>query len=196
MQSRYNQAKLSIHDRGLKVAAVVESLEREMELLCLTGVEDQLQADVRPTLELLRNAGIKVSKENNTSIALLHFYSNTLNPRVVVGRTNRGKMFIFYRLFCLDLDVNRGQAGDGHMHREKLPFGLQKPRHPRVQAGALRLHPLSPLCEHERTQSIRILTVNHILWLSNRSQTEERPIWSSTPSEGSMTVLWSSPETP
>lgn len=42
---------------------MVESLEREMELLCLTGVEDQLQADVRPTLELLRNAGIKVSKE-------------------------------------------------------------------------------------------------------------------------------------
>lgn len=68
MQSRYNQAKLSIHDRALKVAAVVESLEREMELLCLTGVEDQLQADVRPTLELLRNAGIKVSKENNTFI--------------------------------------------------------------------------------------------------------------------------------
>ena len=42
------------------MAAVVESLERELELLCLTGVEDQLQADVRPTLELLRNAGIKV----------------------------------------------------------------------------------------------------------------------------------------
>jgi len=59
-ESRYSQAKLSIHDRALKVAAVVESLEREMELLCLTGVEDQLQADVRPTLEMLRNAGIKV----------------------------------------------------------------------------------------------------------------------------------------
>jgi hypothetical protein len=59
-QNRYSQAKLSIHDRTLKVAAVVESLERELELLCLTGVEDQLQADVRPTLEMLRNAGIKV----------------------------------------------------------------------------------------------------------------------------------------
>lgn len=63
MQNRYSQAKLSIHDRALKVAAVLESLEREMELLCLTGVEDQLQADVRPTLELLRNAGIKVGTE-------------------------------------------------------------------------------------------------------------------------------------
>jgi phospholipid-translocating ATPase len=31
-----------------------------MELLCLTGVEDRLQQRVRPTLELLRNAGIKI----------------------------------------------------------------------------------------------------------------------------------------
>nr|KAF6357874.1 putative ATPase phospholipid transporting 9B (putative) [Pipistrellus kuhlii] len=59
-ESRYMQAKLSVHDRALKVAAVVESLEREMQLLCLTGVEDRLQADVRPTLEMLRNAGIKI----------------------------------------------------------------------------------------------------------------------------------------
>lgn len=47
-------------DRVARVAAVVESLEREMELLCVTGVEDRLQDRVRPTLELLRNAGIKV----------------------------------------------------------------------------------------------------------------------------------------
>ncbi|XP_023376893.1 probable phospholipid-transporting ATPase IIB [Pteropus vampyrus] len=59
-ESRYTQAKLSVHDRTLKVAAVVESLEREMQLLCVTGVEDRLQADVRPTLEMLRNAGIKI----------------------------------------------------------------------------------------------------------------------------------------
>lgn len=60
VQARYVQAKLSVHDRSLKVATVIESLEMEMELLCLTGVEDQLQTDVRPTLEILRNAGIKV----------------------------------------------------------------------------------------------------------------------------------------
>uniref|UniRef100_A0A8D2NCK6 ATPase phospholipid transporting 9A (putative) n=1 Tax=Zonotrichia albicollis TaxID=44394 RepID=A0A8D2NCK6_ZONAL len=59
-EARYVQAKLSVHDRSLKVATVIESLEMEMELLCLTGVEDQLQTDVRPTLETLRNAGIKV----------------------------------------------------------------------------------------------------------------------------------------
>lgn len=51
---------MSIQDRSAKITAVVESLERDMELLCLTGVEDRLQESVRPTLELLRNAGIKV----------------------------------------------------------------------------------------------------------------------------------------
>ncbi|KAL7741981.1 hypothetical protein ACLKA6_012185 [Drosophila palustris] len=59
-ETRYNAARLSISDRVAKVAAVTESLEREMELLCLTGVEDRLQENVRPTLELLRNAGVRV----------------------------------------------------------------------------------------------------------------------------------------
>lgn len=58
---RYNSARMSVSDRVPRVAAVIESLEREMELLCVTGVEDRLQDSVRPTLEVLRNAGIKVS---------------------------------------------------------------------------------------------------------------------------------------
>ena len=49
------------HFPYFKALAVQESLEYDMELLCLTGVEDKLQVDVKPTLELLRNAGIKVS---------------------------------------------------------------------------------------------------------------------------------------
>ena len=44
---------------GTYVAAVIESLERDMELLCITGVEDKLQDNVRNTLEQLRNAGIR-----------------------------------------------------------------------------------------------------------------------------------------
>lgn len=59
-ENKYNSARMSVTDRQAKVSAVVESLEREMELLCLTGVEDRLQENVRPTLELLRNAGIKI----------------------------------------------------------------------------------------------------------------------------------------
>lgn len=59
-ETRYTAARLSVTDRIAKVSAVIESLEREMELLCLTGVEDRLQDRVRPTLELLRNAGIRI----------------------------------------------------------------------------------------------------------------------------------------
>ncbi|CAG9863244.1 unnamed protein product [Phyllotreta striolata] len=59
-EARYNAARLSTTDRVARVAQVVESLEREMELLCITGVEDKLQDNVRATLELLRNAGIKI----------------------------------------------------------------------------------------------------------------------------------------
>lgn len=36
-ESRYHQAKLSIHDRAARMSAVMATLERDMELLCLTG---------------------------------------------------------------------------------------------------------------------------------------------------------------
>lgn len=57
---RYHTAKMSVTDRASKMHAVIETLETELEVLCLTGVEDKLQEGVRPTLEALRNAGIHV----------------------------------------------------------------------------------------------------------------------------------------
>lgn len=58
---RYSQAKVSVHDRNAAVQEVISNiLENELELLGLTGVEDKLQDDVKPTLEALRNAGIRV----------------------------------------------------------------------------------------------------------------------------------------
>lgn len=41
--TRYQAAKMALTDRAARVAAVVESLERDMELLAVTGVEDRLQ---------------------------------------------------------------------------------------------------------------------------------------------------------
>lgn len=40
-------------------------------------------------------------------------------------------------VLCSDLDADRGQAWDSYMHRQKLPLGLQKPRHPCLQTGIL-----------------------------------------------------------
>lgn len=59
-ERRYKEARTRTEGRVEAMAAVVEELERDLELLALTGVEDKLQEDVRPTLELLRNAGIRI----------------------------------------------------------------------------------------------------------------------------------------
>uniref|UniRef100_A0A8C9VY77 Phospholipid-transporting ATPase n=1 Tax=Scleropages formosus TaxID=113540 RepID=A0A8C9VY77_SCLFO len=118
-ENRYNQAKLSIHDRALKVAAVVESLEREMELLCLTGVEDQLQADVRPTLELLRNAGIKIwmltgdKLETATCIAKSsHLVSRNQNIHIFRPVSNRGEAHLELNSFRRKHDCALVISGD------------------------------------------------------------------------------------
>lgn len=61
-ESRYKDAQmLSSEDRNEQIQSVVSQyLESDLELLALTGVEDKLQEDVKPTLELMRNAGLKI----------------------------------------------------------------------------------------------------------------------------------------
>ena len=59
--SQYKQASVSLHNRDTSMAKVVKDhLEHNLDLLGVTGVEDKLQKDVKPSLELLRNAGIKI----------------------------------------------------------------------------------------------------------------------------------------
>lgn len=57
----YSEAALNLHNRDNEMARVVKQhLEQNLELLGVTGVEDKLQPNVKPSLELLRNAGIKI----------------------------------------------------------------------------------------------------------------------------------------
>ena len=57
----YHAASIKLEGRNEAMSAVVaQFLEHDLELLGLTGVEDKLQDDVKSTLELLRNAGIKI----------------------------------------------------------------------------------------------------------------------------------------
>ena len=57
----YKEAAVAITGRDAGIARVVSRyLECDLELLGVTGVEDKLQRDVKPSLELLRNAGIKI----------------------------------------------------------------------------------------------------------------------------------------
>ncbi|KAA8643305.1 aminophospholipid-translocating P4-type ATPase NEO1 [Aspergillus tanneri] len=58
---KYRHASLALQGRDAGMAKVIsEYLERDLELLGVTGVEDRLQRDVKPSLELLRNAGVKI----------------------------------------------------------------------------------------------------------------------------------------
>lgn len=57
----YSEASLNLQNRDSEMARVVKQhLENNLELLGVTGVEDKLQPQVKPSLELLRNAGIKI----------------------------------------------------------------------------------------------------------------------------------------
>jgi phospholipid-translocating ATPase len=57
---RLADAKTTINNRDRNVQDTIESIEKDLQLVGVTGVEDLLQEDVKPTLEMLRNAGIKV----------------------------------------------------------------------------------------------------------------------------------------
>ncbi|KAH8077072.1 aminophospholipid-transporting P-type ATPase [Cristinia sonorae] len=57
----YHLASVQLEGRNEAMAAAIsQHLEHDLELLGLTGVEDKLQDEVKSTLELLRNAGIKI----------------------------------------------------------------------------------------------------------------------------------------
>ncbi|KAH3663785.1 hypothetical protein OGAPHI_005188 [Ogataea philodendri] len=59
--ARYQEASLSMLNRDQAMAKVLSQyMEHDLELLGLTGVEDKLQKDVKSSIELLRNAGVKI----------------------------------------------------------------------------------------------------------------------------------------
>ncbi|KAG7844742.1 hypothetical protein KL941_003482 [Ogataea angusta] len=60
-KAKYEDASLSMLNRDQAMSKVLaQYLERDLELLGLTGVEDKLQKDVKASIELLRNAGVKI----------------------------------------------------------------------------------------------------------------------------------------
>lgn len=57
----YQEASITMYNRESSMQRVIgHYLETGVELLGLTGVEDKLQKDVKTSIELLRNAGIKI----------------------------------------------------------------------------------------------------------------------------------------
>lgn len=60
-KTAHHAASIRLDGRSEAMTSVIAAhLEHDLELLGLTGVEDKLQDDVKGTLELLRNGGIKI----------------------------------------------------------------------------------------------------------------------------------------
>ena len=60
-EEAFSAADTQLADRDIaKTAITTKYLEHGLEILGITGVEDKLQEDVKPSLELLRNAGIRI----------------------------------------------------------------------------------------------------------------------------------------
>jgi phospholipid-translocating ATPase len=57
---KFRAAQLGDDRSNATQRVISEYLENDLELLALTGVEDKLQDEVKSTLELLRNAGLKI----------------------------------------------------------------------------------------------------------------------------------------
>lgn len=57
--AKLHEARLVKSGRSQAVRSVLELLQEDMHLLCVTAVEDKLQANVRTTLEMLRDANVR-----------------------------------------------------------------------------------------------------------------------------------------
>jgi phospholipid-translocating ATPase len=56
----YQEAKTTISNREEHVREAIDTIEANLELIGLTGVEDKLQPFVKESIEMLRTAGIKI----------------------------------------------------------------------------------------------------------------------------------------
>lgn len=57
---KYERALISLNGREAQIHETFDEIEQELELVGATGVDDKLQIGVTETIELLRQAGIKV----------------------------------------------------------------------------------------------------------------------------------------
>ena len=83
------KASQSLQDREIKISAIYEKMEDNLELVGAIGVEDKLQDGVKDTLVALGQAGIKVKPS---------FSSHSKPPTMPCTRIL--KRFVLITLFC------------------------------------------------------------------------------------------------
>ncbi|EKE42586.1 hypothetical protein ENUP19_0083G0009 [Entamoeba nuttalli] len=58
-KKEFNAASSAMTDRDELITKSIAKIENNLKVLCITGVEDELQDDVQQSLEMLRHAGIR-----------------------------------------------------------------------------------------------------------------------------------------
>lgn len=102
--AQYNEAQASLQNRDANIQQVIEQLEKDMELLGVTGVEDKLQENVQLTIESLRNAGINVwmltgdKVETATCIA------------ISAGLKNKSQRFVFLKSMKSEIEIKQAMS--------------------------------------------------------------------------------------
>ena len=57
---KYNEAKKAINDRKFKLASVAEMIEKDIQIVGGTAIEDKLQVGVPDTIKSIRQGGVKL----------------------------------------------------------------------------------------------------------------------------------------
>jgi phospholipid-translocating ATPase len=138
-QERFHAAKTTITNRAANVQEAIASIEHDLELVALSGVEDKLQPNVKNTLEMLRNASIRVwmltgdKIETATCIAVstkLVSRTQSLFQLVVQNRVQaQEKLTQFGRLrdSCLIIDGNSLQICMDHLREQFISIACKAP---------------------------------------------------------------------
>jgi magnesium-transporting ATPase (P-type) len=113
---RYHEAETSIKGRDAKRYVLMEELERELEVMGITAIEDKLQEGVPETIFALRQAGIKVWVLTGDKV----------DTAINIGFS--------CQLLAMDMKLLRlcGEDGGMVMDNEKIP--LKEPIQERMRA--------------------------------------------------------------
>ncbi|BFU18901.1 phospholipid-transporting P-type ATPase, putative [Entamoeba histolytica HM-1:IMSS-B] len=135
---RYDHANTLMTGREEEVLKVQESIEHGLNAMCITGVEDELQEDVQKTLEMLKQANVRVwmltgdKVETATCIAkstklvdidqeIIQFFANSIDEATSLIFNNEGSI----GTKALIVDGNTLSLMLKEMSKEFIQFALK-----------------------------------------------------------------------
>jgi len=99
----YELAASSLEDREARIAAVSEKIERDLELVGVTAIEDKLQEGVPQAINSLITAGIKVPKPLYVTAKCSGLVGAQQAPHIKLSSKNLPGWYFTVRVLDADL---------------------------------------------------------------------------------------------